>query len=148
MQPHIGCCAERKVALECAPDGFPDRINPKSTRTVTPLRFRSPSEVLAKFWQNSCGPYERADKAVLWVWLVSPGRRKARSGARRKSGPAVPKGCRNAACAGRERRTVGRQRRPDEAGLARRLCGGRKSQQEHLPPTESIRRVGRRAGIH
>src|ERR1700688_681715 len=66
MESHIGGCAERKVALECAPDGFPGRINLHSTRTLTQMRFRSPSEVLAKFWQNSGKPYERADKAVLW----------------------------------------------------------------------------------
>ena len=144
----FGVAGEHRAALESALDGFPDRIHPHSSRTVTPSRFRSPSKVLAKFWQISGRRYDVANQALLRVRSVSAGLREARPGARRHPGSPGPQGCGSAAGAGPERRTPGGQRRPDEAGLARRLCRGRKPQQEHLRVAESLGRVGRRAGIH
>ena len=48
----FGVAGEHWAALESALDGFPDRIHPHSSRTVTPLRFRSPSKFLARFLEN------------------------------------------------------------------------------------------------
>jgi hypothetical protein len=42
----IRYCLEHPAELECALDGFPDRIHPHSSRTVTLLRFQSPSKLL------------------------------------------------------------------------------------------------------
>src|SRR5271169_578801 len=84
-QRHSVVAGEHQAALESALDGFPDRIHPHSSRTVTPLRFQSPSKVLENLWIIYCSPYEQADKALLRVRSVSSGLGEACPGARRCS---------------------------------------------------------------
>src|SRR5260370_7073319 len=55
---NIRHCLEPPSALESASDGLFQIGSFPTPRTLTGRRFRSPSQVLEKFWGKSCRPYE------------------------------------------------------------------------------------------